>query len=82
MGYSNVALKDKIMDMYPELGQNNISVGLDFIEDKDSYVIKLQKGTHNLSTYLAKDEAGECMDGHKCIHLGLKISEFINNFNA
>ena len=30
MGYTNVALKDKIMAMYPEITQHNISVGLDF----------------------------------------------------
>ncbi len=82
MGYTNVALKDKIMEMHPELRQNHIGIGLDFSEEKGSYVIKFKKDAHELSTYLDKDDANECMDGFKCIHLGVKIDEFINNFNA
>ena len=82
MGYSNVALKDKIVEMYPEIGQHDISVGLDLNEEKDSYMIKFKKDSHELLTYLEKEDANECMDGHKCVHLGLKITEFINNFNA
>jgi len=82
MGYSIVALKDKIMEMHPELRQHNIGVGWDFSEEKDSYVIKFKKDVHELSTYLSKDDANECMDGYKCVHLGLKLGEFITNFNA
>jgi hypothetical protein len=82
MGYSNVALKDKIMQMYPEISQNGISVGLDLNEEKDSYIIKFKKDSHELLTYLEKEDANECMDGNKCVHMGLKITEFINNFSA
>jgi len=82
MGYSNVALKDKIVEMYPEINQHGISIGLDLNEEKDSYMIKFKRGTHELSTYLEKEDAKECMDGQKCVHLGLKLAEFINNFNA
>lgn len=82
MGYSNVALKEKITEMYPEIDQHGISVGLAFNEEKDSYEIRLKKGAHELSTYLDEKDAKECMDGHKCVHLGLKVAEFINNFNA
>ena len=82
MGYSNTALKDKIMEMYPEISHHDISVGVDFSDEKDSYVIRFKKDSHELSTYLDRNDANECMDGNKCIHLGLKIVEFINNFNA
>ena len=81
MGYSNVALKDKIVEMYPEIGQHGISIGLALNEEKGSYVIKSKKDSHELLTYLEKEDAKECMDGQKCVHLGLKIAEFINNFN-
>lgn len=82
MGFSNIALKDKIVEMYPEIARHGISVGLDFNEDNDTYVIKFKKDSHGLLTYLEKEDANECMDGNKCIHLGIKITEFINNFNA
>ncbi len=82
MGYSNVALKDKIIEMYPEIYQNNLSLGLDFNPEKDAYVITIKKQSHELSAYLDKSDADECMDGTKCIHLGLKIGEFVKNYNA
>jgi len=41
MGYTNIALKDKILEMFPD---------------------------------------DECMDGIKCVYLGVQISQFINNF--
>ncbi len=80
MGYTNVALMDKIREMYPDVQKNNISLGLDFNKDKNAYVIKLNKKSHELTTYLDKKDADECMEGIKCVHLGIKIGEFIKNF--
>ncbi len=82
MGYSNVALKDKILEMYPEIYKENLSIGLDFNSDKNAYVITLKKQSHELSAYLDKIDADECMEGVKCVHLGLKIGEFIKNYNT
>lgn len=82
MGYSNVALKDKIADMYPEIQQHSISVGLDFSEDKNAYVITFKKNGHELQTYLDKNDADECMNDVKCVHLGVKIGEFVRNFEG
>ena len=80
MGYSNVALKEKIVEMYPEICQHGVSIDLDYISEKNAYVITLKKETHELSAYLDKNDANECMEGMKCVHLGLKIGEFINNY--
>jgi hypothetical protein len=82
MGYTNVALKEKIAVMYPEIIQHNISVGLDFSQDKNAYVIKFKKNSHELLTYLDKSDADECMDDIKCVHLGVKIGEFVRNFEG
>ena len=82
MGYTNVAIMDKIREMYPDIQKNNISLGLDFNEDKNAYVVKFKKNSHELTTYLDKKDADECMDGIKCVHLGIKIGEFIKNFEA
>ena len=43
MAYSNVALKDKILEMYPDVIKHGISLGLDYSEEKSAYVIKLKK---------------------------------------
>ncbi len=82
MAYSNVALKDKIFEIYPEISRHGIGVGLDFSKEKNAYVIKFKKDSHELTTYLDKNDADECMDGVKCIHLGVKIGEFIKNFET
>ena len=44
MGFTNVALKDKIVGMYPEIEANGISVSLDFNTEKNAYIIDFRKG--------------------------------------
>ena len=80
MGYTNVALIDKIREIYPDIQRHDITLGLDFSEEKNAYVVKFTKDAHELATYLDKKDADECIDGVKCVHLGVKIGEFINNF--
>ncbi len=80
MRYTIVALKEKILEMYPEIQKHSITVGLDFDEQKNAYIVKFSKGGHELSTHLDKADADECMDGVKCVHLGVQIGQFIKNF--
>lgn len=80
MGYSNIALKDKIVDMYPEISEKGIAVGLDFDTTKNAYIVTFKKGNHELTTHLEKKDADECMDGIKCVYLGVQIGQFIKNF--
>jgi hypothetical protein len=82
MGYSQVALENKILEMHPEIRQHGISVALGFSDDKNAYIVKFKKEKHELETYLDKSDADECIDGVKCIHLGVKIGEFIHNFES
>ena len=80
MGYTQVALEDKILEMYPEVRQHGISLGLRFDEDKNAWVIKFKKDHHELETLLEKQDADECMDGKKCVHLGVQLGDLIDNF--
>lgn len=80
MGYTTVALKDKIMDMYPEMFRHGISVGLDFDAAKNAYIVRFKKGTNELTTHLEKKDADDCMDNIKCVYLGVQIGQFIRNF--
>jgi len=75
MGYTNVALKDKIMEMYPEINKHGISVGLDFSQGKNAYIVTFKKDNHELTTHLEKKDADECMDGIKCVYLGVQVSQ-------
>jgi hypothetical protein len=80
MGYTIVALKEKIMEMYPEIEKHSISVGLEFSEEKNAYIVRFKKGSQELTTHLEKKDADDCMDGIKCVYLGVQIEQFIKNF--
>lgn len=80
MGYTIVALKEKILEMYPEIQKYGISVGLSFDEQKNAYIVDFKKEDQELTTHLEKKDADECMDGIKCVYLGIQIAQFIKNF--
>jgi len=80
MGYTNVAVKDKIMAMYPEIAKHGISVSLDFDTTKNAYIVKFGKDKHELTTHLEKKDADDCMNGIKCVYLGVQIGQFIKNY--
>ncbi len=80
MGYTIVALEDKILEMYPEITKHGISLGLEFNEEKNAYIVKLKKNHHELTTHLEKKDADDCMNNIKCVYLGVQIGQFIKNF--
>lgn len=80
MGYTLMELKDKIQEMYPEIVKHSIDFSLVFNKAQKAYVLKFKKGRHELTTYLEKKEADECLAGIKCISLGVQVGQFIANF--
>ncbi len=80
MGYSQVSLKDKIIELYPEIVQHGVVVSLTFNEELKTYDVSMKKDAHQLKTHLETNDADECMDGKKCVHLGVQLKEFIDNF--
>jgi hypothetical protein len=80
MTYTNVALKDKVLEMYPEIKEHSFSVGLDFDERKNAYILTFKRGTEVLTTHLEKKDADDCMNGIKCVYLGFQVAQFIKNF--
>lgn len=82
MGYSVVDLKDRIIEMYPEIEAHGIVVNAVFDEELNAYVVRFRKGSHMLSTHLEKKDADDCIDGVRCVHLGVQIGQFLENFEA
>ena len=80
MAYTDEALTAKIREMYPEVSQHNISMGLDFSREKNAYLVKFRKGAHELTTHLEKKDADDCMNNIKCVYLGVQIGQFLKNF--
>ena len=82
MKYTNVALKEKIREMYPDIEKHKVSVGLTFSEEKDAYILKFKRGKQELITQIDKSDANDCMNNIRCLHLGIKVDTFIRNFEA
>ncbi len=80
MGYTIEDLKERILEMYPELARRGVASTLSYDRDKKAYVLKLKKGGHELATYIDQPDAGRCMDGQVCIALGIQVGQFLDNF--
>ena len=80
MAYTDEELTDKIREMYPEIAQHSVALELDFDTGKNAYIVKFTKDHHELTTYLEKKDADECMNGVKCVYLGVQIGQFVRNF--
>lgn len=80
MAYTVVALKDKILEMYPDIKKNGISLSVSFSKEKNAYILKLKKKDQELITYLDKKDADDCMNNVKCVYLGVQVGQFIKNF--
>jgi hypothetical protein len=60
--------------------QHGVSVNLVFDAEKDAYVVKMHKGSHELTTHLERTDADDCMNGVKCVSLGIQVEQFVKNF--
>jgi len=80
MGFTHDELKEKIVEMYPEIRDHRLSVNVDFSPEKNAYVVTFKRGQEQLSTHLEKKDADECMNGIKCVYLGVQVAQFIKNF--
>lgn len=78
MGYTQVALEEKLYEMYHELQKYNITLSLEFDEEKDSWIIRFKRGDRSRYAILDKKDADACMDGYVCIYLGTLIDQYVN----
>ncbi len=80
MAHTIAELKDKIHLMYPDIDKYGVTSSLTFDKGKNTYVLELKKDQHHLATYIDKVDADKCMDNIECIHLGVQIGQFLENF--
>ena len=72
-------LCDTIQSLYPELGECGINVDVEWSEEKKAWVVDLKKDDHELTTHLEPEDADGCMQGNKCVSLGLQIAQLKAN---
>jgi mevalonate pyrophosphate decarboxylase len=80
MGFTQVGLEEKILEMYPEIRKRGISIGMSFDEGKNTWIITFKKDGKELTTHLEKKDADDCMNNIKCVYLGIQVEQFIKNF--
>jgi hypothetical protein len=72
-------LCEKIRSIYPEIGECGIDVDVNWNEDKKTWIVDLKKDNHELTTHLEPEDADACMEGKKCVSLGIQISQLKDN---
>jgi len=80
--YTREELCKKITQIYPEIGQCGIDIDVRFDDEKKAWVVDLVKDSHELKHYLDLPEADGCMEGNKCVPLGLEIAQLRKNIEG
>jgi hypothetical protein len=80
--YTKDELCNKITDIYPEIGKCGIDIDVSYDDEKKAWVVDLIKDSHELKHYLDLPEADECMEGNKCVPLGLEIAQLKKNIEG
>ena len=75
MGYTQVALEDKILHMFPTILEVGIKPEIRFDEQKGAYYVKLRKDNKEETVCLFKEDADACMDNTYCKSFGEEVAK-------
>lgn len=76
------ALDSKLREMYPDINKYGFDLSLNFNDQKDAWIVKLNHEKHELTTHLERKDAEACLEGVQCVYLGVQIGQFVKNFEA
>ncbi|CCK79472.1 hypothetical protein [Desulfobacula toluolica] len=77
--YTKNQLCEKIISVYPDIGECGIDLNVEYDQDKKVWVVQLNKDNQTLKTYLEPEDANVCMEGKQCIGLGMQIYQLRDN---
>jgi hypothetical protein len=72
-------LCEQIRKIYPDIGACAIDVDVNFDENKNAWIVTLNKDNKTLTTHLETEEADACMLGQQCVSLGIQVGELVKN---
>jgi hypothetical protein len=78
--HNSEELTARIREMYPDIEGSSLDLSVEFSHEKDAWLVHLAKGPHELTTHLERKDADDCLEGVKCVYLGVQIAQFIGNF--
>jgi hypothetical protein len=79
MSYTELELKNKLYELYPEIKKFGMSLSLEFDKEKDAWVVSFAKGNQQRHAFLDKKDADSCVEGTSCIYLGMLIAQYIKD---
>jgi hypothetical protein len=74
-------LCEKIRSIYPEIGECGAEVFVDYDDIKKAWTVDLKKGIHSMKTYLAPEDTDACMNGERCVNIGVQIAQLLTNID-
>lgn len=69
----------KIHDVYPDIGESEKDIRVDFDQDEHTWVVNLKDGNKRLKTFLDDGDAESCVNKNKCIGLGILVGQLKDN---
>lgn len=74
--YDKNELCEKIRKIYPDIGQCNIDLNVEYDEKQQSWIVHLKKGNRIVKHFLEQEDLDKCMEGKQCVSLGIEIAQF------
>ena len=74
---SKESLCKKIHDLYPQIGECDIDLIVNWDPERNAWAVDFKKGVHRIKHYLENEDAAACMDGNQCLSLGLEFGQFV-----
>ena len=75
-------LCDKIRSIYPEIGQCGMDVKVTWDKAKKAWIVDLRKNGKQLITHLEPEDAEACLEGTRCVALGVQIAQLQANLGT
>ncbi|SKA77806.1 hypothetical protein [Desulfobaculum bizertense] len=69
-----------IQSLYPEAESHGVTLHVEQEVDGGDWLVTIRKDADELRTHISDQEATDCLEGKKCVHLGMQIGTFIKNY--
>jgi hypothetical protein len=74
------SLAQAVASLYPEIAKHGIELSVVGDPANQAWIVTMHHGNHSLSTRLEKRDADDCLAGIVCVHLGVQIGRFVENY--
>jgi hypothetical protein len=75
--YSKAELCNKIHEIYPQIGECDIDLKVEWDTGRNAWAIDFKKGVHRIKHYLEDEDAAVCLQDGQCLSLGLEFGQFV-----